>query len=371
MRHGWMVMATCALAALGVASGAELPRPARGTSIVVLPIAAEEEGLGEHLGLMLRNKARRLGAVVYDPTSVTDALEGRNPTVETSPEELRRLARDLFLADVVVVGRAEGVDRDYRIRIVAVHALPDRAGGPGSPGFDKTYVCGYHQIIPQEMAKAVREVLGLSPEPASAPPDPEAERRWREGPNLVRNPGFEAANEAGTGPAHWQPLEGQMEWAPDPDGAGKVLKFRMKGSTAVTYGLDYYSDWIAIEPHATYRFSCRVKSMGPALKIFLKGYHAFPPMEGYPAQRRETYRRQVHPKSPRGEWQTVEATFIPGATRPEHLPAFLKVDLYAYLSAGVVYWDDVVLKKVKDAPKEDASPTAPGDRVRPHREPSE
>jgi hypothetical protein len=55
----------------------------------------------------------------------------------------------------------------------------------------------------------------------------------------------------------------------------------------------------------------------------------------------------------------VEADFVPSATRPEHAPTFLQVDLYAYWPEGVVYWDDVVLKKVRDAPP--GPPPAPAD----------
>jgi hypothetical protein len=198
--------------------------------------------------------------------------------------------------------------------------------------------------------------------------DPQMEQRWREAPNLVKNPDLETPNAAGTGPADWQPIERQMSWAPNPDGPGKVLKYDMDAATAGSYGLDFYSDWIAIQPGATYRFSCRYKSEGPTPKVFLKGYHEFPPQEGFPARqgdavaspadRRETYRRQVHPGGEKGQWHTVVADFIPEATRPDQQPTWLKVDLYAYWPKGVLYWDDVVLKKVRDAPEGGPKPAA-------------
>ncbi len=178
---------------------------------------------------------------------------------------------------------------------------------------------------------------------------PEIQHRWRDGPNLVANSGFEQANASGDGPADWQPVEKEMAWTSNPDGPGKVLTYRMSAATAGSYGLDFYSDYIPIEPGAVYRFSCRYKTLGPTVKIFLKGYRPFEAQDGQPAQRRETYRRQVHPSGGPGEWHTVEADFIPSATRPEHAPTFLRVDLYAYWPEGVVYWDDVVLKKVRDA----------------------
>jgi len=342
------------LAAAAICSGAAASEPAaltappKATALLVFPIASDEPGLGDQVGLMIRSKARRLGAVVYDPASVAETLAGQSVTLDTPAERVAELARDRFGADVAVVGRVSGAG-PYEVRLRIVY--------PGRPAdartVEKALLCAYHQVIPLEVARAVYDLLGLA-----APPDPwrqlandpDIQRRWREGPNLAANGGFETPSAAGDGPAGWQSVEKEMAWTDHPDGPGKVILYRMGKATAVSYGLDFYSDWIPIEPGAVYRFSCRYKTLGPTVKIFLKGYHEFPPEEGFPAQRRETYRRQVHPSGGPGEWQTVEADFVPSSTRPEHAPAFLKVDLYAYWPAGVVYWDDVVLKKVRDAP---------------------
>lgn len=357
MRYFAAILAV--LAALGPACAGAAPaaetsdKGAEGVSFLVLPITSDEEGLGEQVRLMLRNKAKRLGAVVYDPSSIDEVLGNEAVTPATPPDKLAAIARDRFQADILVAGHVKGKG-PYDIRLVAVRI--DKAGKPQV--LDKTYTCGYHQIVAIEMAKAVYEIFGMS-----APADPmrmlredaEIEKRWRDGPNLVHNPGFEQPNPAGTGPADWQDLEEQMAWAPNPKGTGKVLKFDMSKATAESYGLDYYSDWIPIEPGATYRFSVRYLALGPTPKIFLKGYHSFPPQEGFEAQRREIYRRQVHPSGRKGEWNTVTADFIPTSLKPGEDPTYLKVDLYAYLGAGVIYFDDVVLKKVRDAP----APTTP------------
>ncbi len=349
---GALASAAAALAAAKDDAPAPDLGPAGGLRVLVLGVEGEEPGLGAQVAFMLRRKARRLGAIVYDPTSVGEALAGTVVTVETPPDRLRALARDRFQADVAVVGRVTGAGKDYRVRLVSVR--PDGGGRE----LDRTWVCSHHQIIPIEMAKAVRAVLGLAPLAEGEPEDPELERRWREGPNLVANPGFEEGGGPAGGPARWQAVEKEMAWVENPDGPGKVLKYDMSPGTAGGYGLDFYSDWIAIEAGATYRFSVRLKSLGPTPKVFLKGYHAFPPVDGYPAQRREVYRRQVHPKGAKGVWQTAVATFIPSAARPEHTPTHLKVDLYAYYPAGVIYWDDVVLKKVRAAPPDE--PDEPG-----------
>ncbi|MFO8013990.1 MAG: hypothetical protein R6X20_11885 [Phycisphaerae bacterium] len=361
-----MVISACALfwaltwlpacAALGGAASAASPGEAEGVAFLPLTVTSEEEGLGKKVHDMLRAKAKRLGAVVYDPHSVRDVLAGRTVSLRTPPADLARLAREAFRADVAVVGHVAGRE-PYTVDLLAVYA-----DAPGPPGvFRRTYRAANHHEIPVEMARAVYDILGL-PHPNDPlrmlRQDPEIARRWASAPNLVANPGFEQADSGGSGPAHWQKVEPQMAWTANPDGPGKVLRYEMDTETAATYGLDFYSDWIPIQAGATYRFACRYKTLGPTPKIFLKGYHAFPARNGYPAQRRETYRRQVHPKGARGEWHTVTADFIPSATRPEHTPTFLKVDLYAYWPAGVIYWDDVVLKKVRDAPPSNAEPSA-------------
>jgi len=331
------------------------PGKAEGVAFLPLTVTSDEPGLGQKVTYMLRSKAKRLGATVYDPHSIEDLLTEQDISLQMSPGDLARLARKPFQADIAVVGHVAGRE-PYEVTLMAVYA-----DDPSSPGvFRRTYRAANHHLIPVEMAKAVYDILGMAhpKDPlAMLRQDPAIARRWREAPNLVKNPGFEAAAAGGGGPAHWQAPENQMAWISNPDGPGKVLKYDMDKATAASYGLDFYSDWIPIEAGATYRFACRYKTLGPTPKIFLKGYHPFPAQGGYPAQRRETYRRQVHPKGGKGAWHEVTADFVPEATTKAHTPEFLKVDLYAYWPKGVIYWDDVVLKKVRDAPVANADKT--------------
>lgn len=343
-----IIALTLGCATAHAAPAPEGPRRVEGVAFLPLTVTSEEDGLGEQVRQMLRAKAKRLGAIVYDPSSVKEVLAGREVSIGTPAAELASLGRRRFRADIIVTGHVAGTE-PYEVRLLAVYT--DDLKRPRV--FRRNYSCANHHLIPVEMAGAVYDIFGLE-----RPKDPlrmlredaDINRRWREGPNLVKNPGFEQPDPSGNGPAHWQPIEAQMAWAPNPDGPGKVLKYDMNKATAASYGLDFYSDWIPIEPGATYRFSCRIKTLAPTAKIFLKGYHAFEATDGYPAQRRETYRRQVHPSGEKGQWNSVTADFIPESTRPAHAPTFLKVDLYAYWPAGVIFWDDIVLKKVRDAP---------------------
>ncbi|MBE3069716.1 MAG: hypothetical protein IMZ66_05720 [Planctomycetes bacterium] len=354
-----LALAVACAAARAEAPAAEADAGAQGKAFLVLGVTSDEDGLGEKVQQMLRAKARRLGAVVFDPSSVAESLGADQVSVATPPARLAALARDRFQADVIVTGHVAGRE-PYQVRVVAVR--------PGDAGnvFTQTYACANHHVIAVEMAGAVYDIFSLTrpKDPLRMlREDPEIDRRWREAPNLVKNPGFEQAAPGGNGPACWQAVEPQMAWVANPEGPGKVLKYDMNEDIAGGYGLDFYSDWIPIEPGATYRFSCRYRSLAPTAKIFLKGYHAFEAQDGYAAQRRETYRRQVHPSGPGGQWNSVTADFVPESTQPDQMPTFLKVDLYAYWPAGVIYWDDVVLKKVRDAPpaKADKKATvAPG-----------
>ena len=175
---------------------------AQGTSILVLPVTSEEKGLGDQVRLMLINKSRRLGAVTYDPGSVAEVIGSDPLPLSTPPEKLAALARERFSADFIVLGAVTGKG-PYAVHLVAV-----RATDPAKlQVLDKTYPCEHHQFIPLEMAKAVYEIFGL---PVPEDPlrqlqnDQQVERRWREGPNLVRNPGFEIPNATGKGPIDWQ-----------------------------------------------------------------------------------------------------------------------------------------------------------------------
>ncbi len=348
LRLAAILAVAMASAAAHAAPSAGKPGRAEGVAFLPLTFTSDEKGLGQKVQQMLRFKAKRIGATVYDAPSIKEVLGSRKVSSDTPPVELAALGRRRFDADIVVTGHVAGTE-PYEVRLLAVYT-----GNLQQPRvFKKRYACANHHLIPVEMAGAVFDILGM--ERPKDPlrmlrADPEIDRRWREGPNMVKNPGFEQPGPSGNGPAHWQALEGQMAWVTNPDGPGKVLKYDMNKATAGSYGLDFYSDWIPIEAGAIYRFSCRYKTLAPTPKIFLKGYHPFEAAGGYPAQRRETYRRQVHPSGGKGQWNSVTADFIPQSTRPAQTPTFMKVDLYAYWPAGVIFWDDIVLKKVRDAP---------------------
>jgi len=225
-----MLAVTMASAAARAAPSDGKPGRAEGVAFLPLTITSDEKGLGEKVRQMLRFKAKRIGAIVYDSLSIKEVLGSRKVSMDTPAAELAALGHKQFRADVVVTGHVAGTE-PYEVRLLAVYT-----GDPQQPHvFRRRYACENHHLIPVEMANAVFDILGM--ERPKDPlrmlrADPEIDRRWREGPNLVKNPGFEQAGPSGHGPAHWQALENQMAWVPNPDGPGKVLKYDMNAGTA-------------------------------------------------------------------------------------------------------------------------------------------
>jgi hypothetical protein len=137
-----------------------------------------------------------------------------------------------------------------------------------------------------------------------------------------------------------------------PDGKGgvtNVLAMNLSKGVAESYGLACLSDPIVIEPNMRYRLSFRYRSDGPKLHVFVKGYTTGKDIAGKPAER-EAYRRQVPPSgSTEGQWKTVVCDLTPA--NPNFVVEHLRVDLYAYLSPGMVMFDNVQLKAIGPAAK--------------------
>ena len=64
-------------------------------------------------------------------------------------------------------------------------------------------------------------------------------------------------------------------------------------------------------------------------------------------QRREVYRSQQNLKGPLRAWNTQTEDFTPKHVK--YSPKWGRVMLYAYVTAGVVEFDDVVVKKIVPA----------------------
>ncbi len=65
------------------------------------------------------------------------------------------------------------------------------------------------------------------------------------------------------------------------------------------------------------------------------------------SEMREVYRSQQNLKGPKNTWNTQTEDFTPRHTK--YTPRWGRVMLYAYLGAGAVEFDDVVLKQIVPA----------------------
>jgi len=327
----------------------------------------DEDGkLGRWIAANLRAKLDRQKLFIMIEDIDREAAcnsAGFRPTSETPADEVVKFAKDNLDADYAIWGDVEG-SNETGITISLKCARNDN--GKAVVLIDKTGERALKTRDQYTVRFVAWDLIDLMLKPYGkrverptdvAPPDPAAERRWKEAPNLLPDRGFELGTKHPIGweefncPAGWQ--HGAVTWCPKAPagGSGKCIKFEFGEDIAGTYGVAYYSNYIDIREWATYRFSVRVLSMGPSVKVFCKGYDWFG-AGGFEkkGQWREVYRRQINIAAG-GSWTTREETFVP---KPDALgkyhPKKLKIGLYAYWPAGTVYFDDVVLKEIKDPP---------------------
>jgi hypothetical protein len=123
-----------------------------------------------------------------------------------------------------------------------------------------------------------------------------------------------------------------------------VLAMNLSKDVAESNGLACLSDAVPILQNTRYRLRFNYKSDGPSLHVFVKGYIKKKDISGTVADL-QSYECQVPPSGPtKGRWKTVVCDVNPQNVSGS--PTFLKVDLYAYLGAGLVEFDDVQLKAV-------------------------
>ncbi len=190
--------------------------------------------------------------------------------------------------------------------------------------------------------------------------------KWKSGPNLVVGGDFESG--AGGVPNGWEKVAGQqreplgklVNWISEPGtqsnfAANKFIRFAFPSAVGDNEGVMYYSNYFPVEEGAKYRFQCRFRTDGPAVKVFLKCYQdtkteyqkivkdSSPtpgegksklPHEKTPArensQRREVYRCQMKLSGPKNSWNTHTEDFTPRHT--QYSPKWGRVMLYAYLA---------------------------------------
>jgi len=306
---------------------------------------------GQMVGDMIWKKLEREGKFVIPETmiDVRDVCERIkfHPGYETSTDQVRKVLIDEFGGDIAIWGSVERVpphDRDvYDLGIQVV----DFSGSQPVVIYDGKHQTKSVSEIPHlYVAEMIMKLHGQKPK-APPPPDPAAERRWKEGPSLLTNGSFD---KSGSTPEGWDPLPKYASIA-ETDG-NRYLKMSFPKNIAASTGVLYYSEYFPVEAGATYRFSCRYRTTGSKAKVFIKCYDFFENrsrVKNMPDQWREVYRSQQEMKGGSGKWNEHVEDFTPKHSK--YTPQRGRVMLYAYWPAGTVEWDDVVLKQIQPPPR--------------------
>jgi len=327
--------------------------------VAVFPLGGDAPAdLREKVGFSLRTKLDRDGH--YEPIDGPAMIDMAGDTAvdfQTDLKTLQNLSNDTN-PDVLIWGELNQAGTGTKLRIKTFDVdQPD----PLPHEFEKTIA------QPTDLRFAVEEILetldGVKPfehpSEEAMSNDPALAALFAKNPNLVVNGDFaESKNwQALLGPdAYPPPVEDSL---PDddkvniyrmPDGHGgihNVLAMNLSKGVAESNGLACLSDAFPIQAGMRYRLSFKYRSDGPTLHVFVKGYTTGKDIAGQPAER-EDYRRQVPPsRATGGEWKTVVCDMTPA--NPNFPVEHLRVDLYAYLSPGVVMFDDVQLKSIGPA----------------------
>jgi len=204
--------------------------------------------------------------------------------------------------------------------------------------------------------------------------DPATEARFAANPNLVIDPHFPPNSISWTailGPNSYHPptlstLEKLQKdrvaivpkaLAGDPKHTtGNCLLLRMSQTIADNNGLACISTWIPVEQNKKYRFTCNYFSKGPVTHLFINGYATMPDQYGGggdkndpEATRRQLYRAQVIPTKKNKGFERMEMDFTPSSLKPtDPKIEWIRVNLYVYLGAGDIFFDDIIVKKLDE-----------------------
>lgn len=330
--------------------------------IAIFPLAGSAEAADrDRVGFSMRAKLDRDG--LYDPIDGPTMLDMASISktavgFDTPVDQVKELA-DGSGAVLLIWGELNSTGRD--IGLLRLNIL-DLRQTPATPRQAQKQIAQATDV-----RFAVEEILqGLPgvkpfdhPVEAALTADAASGAAWAHNPDLVMDGRFTSSgpwialfrSEQYSPPVIAmlpQPDKVAITRQPSPLGNDEpVLVMNLSEDGASSNGLACLSGPIAIQPNTRYRLQFRYRSLGPSTHVFVKGYvHVAHPRPGDPAEM-EVYRRQVPPGAATGgKWVTVTDDMNP--QNPNSAVQILRIDLYAYLKAGVVMFDDVQLRAVGD-----------------------
>ncbi|MGQ9503978.1 MAG: hypothetical protein ACUVQG_11295 [Thermogutta sp.] len=370
----------------------------QGGQKVVIPFDFESRfdngRYGQMVGDMIWQKLHREGGFVI-PDSMADvrdfcSMNQIRLSADSTLEEVRKIVKNDFDADIGIWGsveRAPGFSGE--VYAIVIKCVDFSSSAEPKVIYEKSARTNSVSEIPHLYVQEMLNALYERQPGVAAPQNPLAEENWQKNPNLILGGDFEKAIRGI--PVGWEDRGGQereplgrlVAWVVDPtDPSNHVIRFAFDQGVGDSTGVMYYSLPFQVQEGATYRFQCRWRSDGPAVKVFIKCYAEMPseyrleqtvpgilPRDatsapsaaqragsssrsgtanrgGYPdwSQMRECYRSQQNLKGPLNTWNIHTEDFTPRHT--QYTPTWGRVMLYAYLGAGTVEFDDVVIKMI-------------------------
>ena len=310
------------------------------------------------LGDMIWTKLHKQGGfIIPEAQQETRDWCERNkfqPGPDTPLEKIKEVVTKEQAGHIAIWGKVERVPpNETDVYDLWIH-ITDFSFDPPKTIYEKKVQTKTVSEIPHVYIKeALDRLYDRRPVPP-VPVDPRIEERWAKAPNLIKGGDFEKSGPKG--PVGWDPLSQGITWVGETGKSSRnhILRFTMNEDVAESTGVLYYSDYFAVEEGALYRFQCRWKTTGSAAKVFIKCYDEMPtrwqtkPGVSAGTEKREVYRSQQNLKGDAGTWNVQTEDFTP--THTHFSPRWGRVMLYAYMSAGTVEWDDVVVKQIAPPP---------------------
>jgi len=351
--------------------------------------ADQESRYGQIMGNMFWMKINRENKVKHAfviPESMIDVrntctLMDIRPNPDTPLDQMKEIVTKTFNADIGIWGKIERVDKDvmeiydFWMKIVDFSVDPPKI----IYQVDKTRTEAVAEVTEIYVRHGMERLYNK--QARTAEENAKIEENWKNGPNLIVGGDFEKVqNGIPVGwesrcAQHREPFGRMVKRVVDPlDPKNHYLHFDLDAETAEGFGLMYYSKPFLVEEGATYRLDYRYRlSKRINCIVFVKCYDVidtnFKPTanalsEGFTdkigQQTREVYRNQQnHQQYPigappnekeianAGKWVQYSEEFTPRHTR--FSPKLGRVMLYGFFTAGTIDFDDLVLKKIKDA----------------------
>jgi len=306
--------------------------------LVVYPLesAFDDGSLGRKVAVVVTGHAARTGRFQTLPKITQDEILTRRPlaaTLDADPGKIAAHACDALDADIAIWGRVTG---GRAKPVLEVKALDMRREGDPLVLAER-YACANIHYIPIFAGEIIAAISGLDP----LRPRYATTVRALSG-NLLANGDFRR------GLANWTPHFPECAKV-----EGRRLVFTIPKKIAASHGMSVLSEFIPVERGAHYELSLRVKSHGPSVITWVKGYVEFEARsEGERAvdARREVFRHQMRPASQEapGPDGWIEVTTRPFRPRNPKVPVkWMRVKLYACWPAGRVEFEKVSLRKVE------------------------